>query len=472
MSGTLIDWNITKLNYPEFFSIQQLNMKHNKLIRRMYFIIAVLLLNSHHLLAQDSTVMKLTLNDAIDGSIKNSKQLKNNRAKIEEASAAVREAKDQRLPDFKISGSYLRLNNPNINLKTKSGSGSPADSNSIKVSSALYGIANISYPLYSGMRVQYGIESAKYLEEAVKLDADNNRGAVIINTINAYVNLYKAKAAVNLVKENLDQSRKRDIDFSNLEKNGLLARNDLLKVQLQTSNIELSLFEAESNWKLANVNMDIMLGLPENTTLVQDTTGMQDPGAVQTLDEYEKQALQNRKDMKALSFRQKAAGTGIKIAKGEYYPGIALSGGYIAADVPGLLTITNAVNIGIGVQYSLSSLWKTKAKVQQAKAREQQVLADEEALGENMRYQINEAYQGYLLSQKKIDVYGKAIDQATENYKITKNKYDNSLVTTTELLDADVAQLQAKLNHAFAKADALVAYNRLLQSAGLLQSSK
>jgi outer membrane protein len=234
----------------------------------------------------------------------------------------------------------------------------------------------------------------------------------------------------------------------------------------------LSLYDAESNWKLANVNMDIMLGLPEKTMIVQDTTVIQGPTDVQSIDEYEKQALEKRKDMKALSLRQKAAGTGIKIAKGEYYPGIALSGGYIAADVPGLLTITNAVNIGVGVQYSLSSLWKTKAKVAQAKAREQQIMADEEGLNDNVRYQINEAYQGYLVSQKKIDVYEKAIDQATENYKITKNKYDNSLVTTTELLDADVAQLQAKLNHAFAKADLVVAYNKLLQSAGLLQSTK
>ncbi|MEI9934985.1 MAG: TolC family protein [Ferruginibacter sp.] len=72
------------------------------------------------------------------------------------------------------------------------------------------------------------------------------------------------------------------------------------------------------------------------------------------------------------------------------------------------------------------------------------------------------------MSQKKIDVYQKAIDQSVENYRITKNKYDNALETTTDLLDADVAELQAKLNYANAKADAVVAYNKLLQTAGLL----
>jgi outer membrane protein TolC len=62
------------------------------------------------------------------------------------------------------------------------------------------------------------------------------------------------------------------------------------------------------------------------------------------------------------------------------------------------------------------------------------------------------------------------VEQATENYKITKNKYDNSLATTTDLLDADVAQLQSRLNFSLSKIDAMVAYSRLLQTAGILTS--
>ena len=107
-------------------------------------------------------------------------------------------------------------------------------------------------------------------------------------------------------------------------------------------------------------------------------------------------------------------------------------------------------------------------KVAQAKAKEQQLVSTQDLLNDNVRYEVNEAYQAYLVSEKKIDVYNKAIEQANENYKIIKNKYDNTLATTTDLLDADVAQLQAKLNFAFAKADAVAAYNKLMQVAGLL----
>jgi outer membrane protein len=370
-----------------------------------------------------------------------------------------------------VSGSYLRLNNPNINLKTKSNNsngGGTTSGESPKPSQAMYGIINASVPVFSGFRIKYGIESAKYLEKAAELDADNDKEEIVLNTIDAYNNLYKSKAAVDLVNENLQSARERATQFSNLEKNGLLPRNELLKAQLQVSNTELSLLDAQNNWKLANINMNLMLGLPESTELVTDSASLQTAINLKSVEDYVQAGLQNRKDLSAVDYRKKAAATGIKIAKGEKYPGLAVTGGYVAANIPTVLSVTNAVNLGLGVQYSISSLWKNNSKVKQAEAREKQVAASEELLADAIRLQVNQAYQNYLSSRKKIDVYQTAIAQATENYRIINNKYQNSLATTTELLDADVARLQARLNYAFAQSDALVAYNRLLQSAGLL----
>ncbi|GAA4739740.1 TolC family protein [Flavisolibacter ginsenosidimutans] len=415
----------------------------------------------------------LTLTEAIDLSIKNSKQLKSSAAKIEEATFALKEAVERRLPEASASGAYLRLNNPNISLKTKSSSssGGGTTAETPKPSQAVYGILNASMPIFSGFRIKYGIESAKYLEQAAKLDADNDKEAIVLNTIDAYNNLYKSKAVVDLVNENLQSARGRATQFANLEKNGILPRNDLLKAQLQVSNTELSLLDAQNNWKLANINMDLMLGLPETTELAIDSASLQTSVNLKGVEEYVQAGLQNRKDLSALGYRKKAAATAIKISEGEKYPSLAVTGGYMAADIPGVLSVTNVINIGLGVQYSLSSLWKNNSKVKQAEAREKQVAANEELLADAIRLQVNQAYQNYLSSNKKIDVHKTAIAQASENYRIVNNKYQNSLATTTELLDADVALLQARLNYAFAQSDAVVAYNRLLQSAGLLTGS-
>ncbi len=326
-------------------------------------------------------------------------------------------------------------------------------------------------PSTAGKRIKYGIESSKYLEKAASLDADNDREEVIMNTIDAYNNLYKAKAEVRLINESLEQARQRVKDFANLEKNGLLARNDLLKAQLQASNIELSLVDAENNAKLSNINMNLIVGLQDSTDLILDSTSLQQAGSLLAAEDYLQLAAQNRKDYAALGYRKQAAGVNVKASQSEKLPSVAVTGGYVAADLPRFLTVYNALNVGIGVNYSLSSLWKTNAKVAQAKAREKELEASQSELSDAIKLNVGKAYLNYVSSIKKIDVYRVAVEQAEENYRITKNKFDNSLATTTDLLDAEVSQLQARLNYSFANSDAAVAYKRLLQTTGTLDTT-
>jgi outer membrane protein TolC len=417
-------------------------------------------------LAQDTR--PITLKEAVELSIRNSKQLKISGARVEEASAALKEAQEKRLPDAKASGAYMWLSSANVNLKSSSstnGSGSP------KVSQALYGIVNASLPIYTGGRIRYGIESSRFLAEAAKLDAETDRDAVVMNTVEAYVNLYKAKAAVDLVNENLGQARQRVKELSSLEKNGVLARNDLLKAELQASNTELSLLEVENNWQLANIILNLMLGLPDKTVLQPDSSMINEVISLQPLETYVQSAEKNRKELESVGLKTQAAQSGVKATKGELYPSLALTGGYVAADIPKVLTITNAVNIGVGFSYNIGSLWKTKSKLQGAEAMVKQLTATRELLSDQVRLEVNRAYLNWLNSQKKIEVYQKAVEQASENYRIIKNKYNNSLATTTELLDADVAQLQAGMNLLFSRADAVVVYNQLLQAAGMTGQS-
>ena len=214
-----------------------------------------------------------------------------------------------------------------------------------------------------------------------------------------------------------------------------------------------------------------MLGLPENAELDPDSSMVDQNFTIKALNDYLQAAFTNRKDLAAIDLRKKAGETGVKSARAEYFPSIAVSGGYIAADIPDFLSITNAFNIGAGISYNIGSLWKTKAKVQQAEAREKQATIGESQLNDNIRLDVNHAYLNFLSSQKKIEVYEKAVEQATENYRIVKNKHDNNLETTTDLLDANTKQLLERMNLIFAKADAVVAYNKLLQSAGLLEEN-
>lgn len=421
-------------------------------------------------LSQAQTARTIKLDEAIEMSLKNSKQLKLSQSNIDLAGLSIRQIKENQLPSLSVSGSYLRVNTPNVNLKIQqSGNDSTGGPGGApNVHQAMYGMASASLPVFSGFRFKYGLESAKYLEQAAKLDADNDREAVIQNTVAAYSNLYKAKKSVDLVSENLLSERQRVAEFTNREKNGMLARNDLMKAKLQESNVELALLNAENDLKITTINMNLLLGLPEETVLEADSnsfTTLKEEGKAA---EWEQAAIAHRKDFAANGVRQKAADTDIKVAKADLYPSVALTAGYVALNIPGVVTVPNAVNAGIGFKYDIASLWKSGAKIAQARTHAYQLRTNEQLLLDKIHLEVNTAYYNYVLSKRKIDVYAKAVEQAGENYRITKNKYDNSLVTTTELLDADVAQVQSRIDYEAAKADAVVAYKRLEQTAGVI----
>lgn len=408
---------------------------------------------------------QLSLDEAVQLGIQNSKSLKIDAAKIEEATADLLEAKNRQLPELKVSGSYMYLPiKPNIDLKLPgvSAAGGP------EVHQVAYGSANLSVPIYSGGRIKYGIQSATYLVEASKLSTENDKIAIAYNVAQAYNNLFKANQSIKVLEENLTASQKRDETFLKLENNGVIARNDRLKANLQTSNIELQLLEAKNNYNIANINMDLLLGLPETTEIEVDQNYVDESDDVKPVSFYLNEARENRKDLQALDQQRKAAELGTKSAKAENLPSIAFTGGYVAADIPKFLTIYNAVNVGVGISYNLSNLWKENSALKQSKAREMQLSATNELLNDNIKLDVNREYQNSDYSKKRITVFEKAAVQANENYRITKNKYDNGLATMTELLDADAAQIAANVGVINAKADAALAYRKLLQTTGTL----
>lgn len=417
----------------------------------------------------------LTLGETIELGLENSKQLKVALSKSKEAGYATREMKENFIPDVDLSGQYMRINEPTIKIGSALSGGSSSEEESGGMSATpsyvMFGTATASMPLFSGFKIRNGIRSAQYLEKAALLDVEAQRSEVVLNLVNAYVNLYKAQEAVKLVEENLEQSKQRVKDFTNMEKNGILALNDLLKAQLQESNTSLALLDAQNNQRVANFNMNLLLGLDESTQLLLDSINIDQLPEMLTVGDLREKAITEREDLQAVEEREKASETAVKMAKGDYWPSIGLSGGYIAADIDQVMTITNAWNIGVGVSFNLAQLYKNGANVRQAKEQYMQTQLMHEQLTDQVKSEVFQSFSDYLESLQRMEVYAKAEQQAKENYRITKNKHDNSLATTTDLLDADVDQFQAELNLRFSKVDALLAYCRLLEVSGQLEAT-
>ncbi|GLB50907.1 TolC family protein [Neptunitalea lumnitzerae] len=406
----------------------------------------------------------LSIEDAVKLALENSTEIKISDSNVRTAESELNVIKNNQYPDFNISGQYMYLTNANIDLKLATGqdtAGEESGGGTPDVNQLMFGMATVQMPIFSGFSISNSIKAGKSNYEAEVLNAKNEKENIALMTINGYINLYKATKTIELLNENLKSAHQRVVDFTNMENNGLLAKNDRLKAELQEANFEIALEEAKKNKHIINYQLVTFLKLPEGTTIetTENTFGIAENNPdVQT----------SRYDIQAMEMQLKAAESQVKVAKGKYYPSIFFSGGYIAADVQNVVAINNAVNVGVGISYNIADIFKAKSDIKVAKSRASSLAYAIEQANDNVKIQIENAEQNYQLALKKLNVYTKSVEQAVENYRIVKDKYDNGLVDTNDLLEADVQQLQTKLDLEIAKADITKAYYELLNAQGQL----
>jgi outer membrane protein len=161
----------------------------------------------------------------------------------------------------------------------------------------------------------------------------------------------------------------------------------------------------------------------------------------------------------------------MKIAKSGYFPQLSLKAGYTALQLQNVATITNAISFGLGFNYDLSSIFKVGKEIKLAKNKLAETELNKDILSENIKIQVYNATQNYNLTLKQNVVYEQAVGQATENYRIVKDKYNNGLSTTNDLLEADVEQLNSKLNYALSRANSFLKYYEMQSASGQLTTS-
>lgn len=117
--------------------------------------------------------------------------------------------------------------------------------------------------------------------------------------------------------------------------------------------------------------------------------------------------------------------------------------------------------VGVSLRYSLSSLFKNKHKVQQARlgvthAEEQYRLAREQV--DNA---VQENYVNFLTAFTDLQTQQKNVELADENYRLVSHRYENELALLTDLLDAAYTKLNADLSLADARINLLYHYYKM-----------
>ncbi|TDG37304.1 TolC family protein [Pedobacter changchengzhani] len=435
------------------------------MISRLIKLVLLVLILPSVLMAQSNK--DLTINQAIELGIANSKNLKLSQNKIDVALAKLEVVNDNVLPKANASFMY---NHAEIPTNTFSLGNSSSTINLPRRADAFVGTASVQELVYGGGKLKYAKESTKLLADVARLDADKSKEEITYAIISTYYSLYKMMQSKKVVAQNQESIMAQIKQAQRFFEQGIVTKNDVLRFQLQQANVSLTELEIESNIKIINYNLDILLGLPDATVL-----NISDPDVnlktVGTLYNYIDLAMANRQELKQLDVQNKVADFDLKSIKANTLPTVGVGANLYYINPSGSFTPPSnsyllPVTIGATVSWNIGSLWTNKNKISEAKVQQNSISIQKDILTDQVKTDINRNYQNYQVALSKIKVLETSIDQATENDKLLASKYKNNVASVTDRIDAETLLYQAKINLEISKADAGLAYFTLLKSTG------
>ncbi len=433
----------------------------------------VLSLSTFNVFAGDSLKYKiLSLDSAISMGLQHSKQVQYSNARVNESKSSLGDLNNRIVPDLDVAAGYERLSNIPTEYFSILGQTIPSTAFFPVILNNYSATASLTENVFNGFQWKYAVQNMQFTEKSAEFSLESQKSNVALAVIMEYINLYKLQKAYDVVEENIKEINAHVDEVSDFVKHGLATQNDLLRTQLGLTNAQLAELDIKNQIQTLNFNLNTLLGLPENTAIGVDSNAILTNKTTQPLPYYLQNYTQNRNDLKALDMQSKAAEAIINETKSSLYPHLVIGADYDYMRpnprvVPPLDQFQPTWDIGFKISYSITGLYDNKNKTDVSRARLAEAKAQYDDLSDNAKMDINKEFLQYKESLDKIGVAQKSLEQATENYKIVKSKYDNHIALLTDLLDADNFLLNAKINLISSKADATLAYYSMLKSAGV-----
>lgn len=436
-------------------------MKHNKIA------LAILCVVFSASLSAQKNERSLTVEELFQLMETQNPTLAVSKADIAVARQQVEVAKNSMLPSINLGTQQYYIGNATVIYKDFS------DTKTVKMPH--YGSSysgDVSELLWKGGAVRNGIKIQSLREELSELSYANSAQNVKLTALSYYLDLMKMTNQKEVYRQNIELAEKRLENIQKFYKQGMVTRNDVIRGQLQLSNLNLALEVLENNSKILNKQLTVALGLPDDEMIKPNTSISEQEPVAALLEDY-RNGVENHPAVKMTQKVVDIQEVNRKITKSEMVPSVAAFAGNklarpITTSSPTIDMYSNGWSAGLALNWSVDALYKTPAKLKQNELEKEKALAQQKEITDNIETAVNAAYIKYneALSQKKTLLVNKNL--AYENYRIMNSKYENQLAILLDLIDASNAKLDADLQYSNAEINVVYSYYKLLKESGKL----
>ena len=410
--------------------------------------------------AQTPAAMPLTVDEAIQRAVAHSQRLAEAQARGEGAAAAVDSSQAAEWPTVTFSGSYRRTNFiPEFAITQPNGTQRVLYPN---IPNLYLMRASMQWPIYTAGRSDALIRAAQAEASAAASEIEITRADLRLEVARAYWALVTASETVRVVQEGLVRADAHLRDVRSRFDNGLIPPNEVSSVEAQRAREEMELIEARNLQQSITEDLRRLTGITGEMVPVEPLAASVRGSAGDT---------PQRPEIAALTSRIDAAEQRLEAIHATQRPSLSIVGvADYANPNPRRFPLEplwrTSWEVGISGTWTLWDGGRTAADLAQASAAVRALRARQADVTSIIDTEVRQRRLDLDSANAALRAATAAVDSAAEARRVVNERFTVGVATSTELLDAHVALLEAELNRTRTLANIRLAEARLDRALG------
>lgn len=424
--------------------------------------------------AQQPTALTLTMEEALRMGVEHAPRIAEGRAQEAAAQSSVTALKTLAYPTASVSSEYLRLNNV-IEFSIPDGQGGfrvlyPNIPNLYRARIEMFA------PIYSFGRVSSNVAAANAGVIAAGADVRATEADVRLDILRAYWTLATAREAEKVLVETLVRTDAWVNDVKSRVESGLLPPNDVQSAQAQRARQYVQLLQARNEASLAELDLARLIGVPAGSSIhlasgIDQTLPKIAELAALPTDDLIQKALRQRPERASLVARGEGLRQSAKATLANLNPYATASGSFDEAKpntriVPPVNEWRDSWTLDFKFVWPFFDSGHTRAQAATFTAQANAVDARRNDLDGLVSLEVRQRLLDVEFGREAIAASEQAVTAAAEARRVLDERFRAGVATSTEILDAQVALLEAQLERTRLIAGLRLSEARLLHAIG------
>jgi outer membrane protein len=413
--------------------------------------------------------VRLTLYDAIERAVKMSHRIGESAAREDAARAAVSGSSAADLPIVSLLAGYTRTNHvQEFGLQLP---GAPPKIIYPDVPDNWRSRLDLQWLVFSSGRVSALERAARSDLNAAGHDTEALRADIRLEAAQAFWSVVTSTEAMRVVGEALKRMDAHVTDAKNMLQAGILVQSDVYIAEAQRSRQQLLLIEAQNARAVAEANLIRLTGLPKDAG-IDAVAALDDPvPEPPELDRLLGQARAARPELAALQQRITAMKERRTASSASRLPTVGIGAGFDYARpnpriFPRAAAWNDSWDLSVNVGWQIWDGGRAKADIAGLAANERALEQRLEELEAVLDFDVRQRRLDLDSARASIQAASDAVRSAEEARRVVTDRFAAGVAQATDVVDAQVALLQAELDRTRALANTRLAQSRLDRALG------